>query len=152
MLEAVPKSWLSWDYDILENRVPVAILDLAWTREKGELAIAGRSYEIGREGAMSGAFFLRKGGETIASATKPSAFFRSFDLVFDQSGYTLKAASSLVRRFVLSQGSRVVGSVRPVNMFTRRAVVDLPEDFPLEVRVFITWLVIILWKRDGNSG
>ena len=151
MLRAVPKNWFSWKFEIFDGKVCVANLDLAWFREKGELAIQGRTFEIGREGIMSGVFLLRGDGRTIASATKPSAFRRSFDVVFDQTGYKLETVSPFVRRFVLWKDRRVVGSIHPVHLFSRKAIMELPEYLPLEVQVFIAWLVIMLWKR-GATG
>ena len=90
MLRAVPKNWFSWKFEIFDGEVKVANLDLAWFREEVEFAIQGRTFEIGREGVMSSVFLLREDGRTIASATKPSAFRRSFDVVFDQTGYILQ--------------------------------------------------------------
>ncbi len=151
MLTAIPKSWFSWGYELFDGARPVALLDLACMREKGELLIRDRTYEIGREGLLSGAFFLRKRGVDIATATKPSALRRSFDVYHGQERYTLESATAFKRKFVLREGQRIVGSVRPKSWVSRKAVVDLPEHIPMEVQVFITWLVIILWRRDQSS-
>ena len=64
---------MSKDFEIFDGNTSVAILDLAWLGERGEIKIGGHTYEVGRRGMLSGAFFLRRGGETIVSATKPSA-------------------------------------------------------------------------------
>jgi hypothetical protein len=150
MLRAVPKNWFSWKFEIFDGEVKVANLDLAWFREEVEFAIQGRTFEIGREGVMSSVFLLREDGRTIASATKPSAFRRSFDVVFDQTGYKLEAVGPFVRRFELRKDFREVGSIHPVHLFSRKAIVELPEYLPLEVQVFIAWLVIMLWKRGSS--
>jgi hypothetical protein len=147
MLRAVPKNWFSWKFEIFDGEVCVANLDLAWFREEVEFAIQGRTFEIGREGVMSSVFLLREDGRTIASATKPSAFRRSFEVVFDQTGYKLEAVAPFVRRFELRKDFRVVGSIHPVHCIGRKAIVELPEYLPLEVQLFIAWLVIMLWKR-----
>jgi hypothetical protein len=152
MLKAVPKNWFSWKFEIFDGEVSVANLDLSRFREKGELAMQGRIFEIGREGIMSGVFLLREDGRTIASATKPSAFRRSFEVVFDQTDYKLETVSPFVRRFVLRKDRRAVGSIHPVHLFSRKAIVELPEYLPLEVQVFIAWLGIILWKRQQDSN
>ena len=94
----------------------------------------------------------RGGGRTIASATKPSAFRRSFEVVFDQTDYKLETVSPFVRRFVLRKDRRVVGSIHPVHLFSRKAIVELPEYLPLEVQLFIAWLVIMLWKRGSSRS
>ena len=39
-----------------------------------------------------------------------------------------------------------------VGVFTRRSTANLPEGIPLPVKVFIIWLVVILWKRESDSA
>jgi hypothetical protein len=101
---------------------------------------------------MSGAFILRQGDLELARAEKPSAFHRSFDVVHDGRSYTLGAESALRRKFVLKENGEAVGSVSPLNAFTRKCIVDLPTSIPLPVRVFMIWLVILLWKRDSDTA
>ena len=136
----------------------MANLDLAWFRDEGEFAIQGRTFEIFLEVRKTTfkdlvldeddpPILLREDGRTIASATKPSAFRRSFDVVFDLTDYKLEAVAPFVRRFVLRKDFRVVGSIHPVHCIGRKAIVELPEYLPLEVQLFIAWLVIMLWKR-----
>ena len=156
MLRAVPKNWFSWKFEIFDGKVCVANLDIAWFREEVVFAIQGRTFEIGREGVMSSVFLLREDGRTIASATKPSAFCRSFEVVFDQTGYKLEAVAPFARRFVLRKDFRVVGSIHPARRWlTRKTIVELPECLPLEVQVFIAGLVLCRWVPDidhDNSG
>jgi hypothetical protein len=53
--------------------------------------------------------------------------------------YTLRAKSIFNRIFVLLDGAGEVGSIAPVSIFSRRASVDLPEELPLPVRIFLVW-------------
>jgi hypothetical protein len=65
----------------------------------------------------------------------------------------LRAKSALRRAFILLEGSREIGAISPEGIFSRRAAVDLPEEMPLPVKIFITWLAVILWKRaSGGAG
>lgn len=152
MLRAVPKSWFSSEYRVLENNATVAIIDLSWWREAGELTVGGSTYRVYREGLMSGPFVLESGGAIIARAEKPRAFYRSFLVEHDEKEYTLEAESALYRKFVLSEGGERIGSVYPEHALTRKAVVDFPEEIPLAVRIFMFWLVMILWKRASDAA
>jgi hypothetical protein len=38
------------------------------------------------------------------------------------------------------------------DFFKREWTVDMPEELPLEVSVFIVWLVVILWKRAESAA
>jgi hypothetical protein len=152
MLQATPRNWFSWNFVVSDGEREVADIRLAMLREAGELVVEQNTYRVNREGIMSGAFVLQSAGRDLARAEKPSAFQRSFQIVVDGETYTLGAKSAFRRKFVLKDGERPVGSVYPVNAFTRKCIVDLPADIPLPVRVFMVWLVIILWKRDNDSA
>ena len=151
MLRAEPKSWFSWDYTVYDDGAPVADLDLAWVREAGEVIIEGVACTLYRESLLSGAFILEAGGFPLARAEKPSVLFRTFEIAYD-GHYTLQARSAFGRTFVLREGDREIGSIYPDHIFSRKMTVDLPEALPLAVRVFITWLVILMWKRAAQSS
>jgi hypothetical protein len=152
MLKAVPKSWLSPDYKLSENDTTVAIIVSSWWREAAELTIKGSIYRVCREGLMRGSFVLEGGGSILARAEKPSAFYRSFLVEHGGKKYTLEAESVMLRKFVLSEGGRQIGSVYPEHALTRKAVVAFPEEIPLAVRIFMFWLVMILWKRASDAA
>src|SRR5215813_15559160 len=148
MLKMIPKSWFSWDFIVTDGVSPIAEIDVSWWREKGELKVHGSTYDVYREGLMSGAFLLESSGSLLARAEKPSAFHRSFDIEYGEKFYTLRAESAFRRTFVLMNGDSEVGWLRPDGVFTCRATVDLPEGIPLPVKVFMIWLFVILRKRE----
>ena len=152
MLRAVPKGWFSWDFTIFDGERAIGTIDLAWVREAGELSLDGATYRVYREGLLGGAFILEKDGQVLARADKPSALTRSFTVEYNGTRYTLEAESALRQKFVLSRAGREIGAVRPEHAFTYRAIIDLPEDMALPVKVFVTWLAVILWKRDAEAS
>ncbi|MBA4417739.1 MAG: hypothetical protein C0392_07495 [Syntrophus sp. (in: bacteria)] len=152
MLSAVPNGWFSWDFTIFDDHRVIAKISLDWMREAGELYLDGSSYRVFRERILNGAFLLEKEGRVLARAEKPSALIRSFKVECNGKIYTLEAEAALRRKFVLRGGGRTVGSVQPEHAFTRRAVIDLPEDIALPVRIFMIWLTLILWKRDADAS
>lgn len=152
MLKAVPKSWFSWDFTIFDEMTPVAKIDLAWAREAGELNIGDTTYKMYREGLFNGAFILQTGEGVLARAEKPSALRRAFKVEYNNRHYVLEAASAFGRKFVLREGKRIVGSVYPERWFTRKAIIDLPPSLAFPVKIFLTWLTIILWKRAASAA
>jgi hypothetical protein len=152
MLRAVPKSWFSPDYKVLESNTVIATVALSLLREAGELTVAGSTCRVYREGLLAGSFVLESASSILARADKPSAFYRSFQVKHDDKEYTLGAESAGFRKFVLSEGGKQIGSVYPEHPLTRKSVIDFPEDIPLVVRVFIFWLVMILWKRATDAA
>lgn len=152
MLKLVPKNLFSWDFTVLDESRPVAAIDMSWWGEKAELTVEGINYDAYREGMFSGDFILESAGSRLAAAQKPSAFQRSFIVNHAGKEYTLRASSALKRQFVLLDDSAEIGSISPDGFLTRHAAVDLPVEIPLPVRIFIVWLVIIMWKRQSDSA
>ena len=152
MLRAIPKRWFSWDFAVVQGSQPLADVDMSCWREKGVLTIQGKNHRVYREALLSGDFVLESPESVVARATKSSALRRSFFITHDGKQYTLRARSIFGRAFLLLDGDREVGSLAPEGLCTRRAAIDLPEDLPLPVKVFIIWLAIILWKRDADSA
>ncbi len=132
----------------------MALLEADRMREAGRLILEEAVYPVYREGVFFGSFVLEhEDGAVLATAEKPSLFARRFDVEHDGSTYVLRMASRLRRRFVLIEGDREIGAIRPAHLFSRSALADLPDDLPLAVRIFMIWLVLLLWKRDmGNAG
>ncbi len=152
MLSAIPKHWFSWDFRVMDGTRQVAEMDLSFWRRKGLLSIEGIPYKVFREGLVSGAFILEVGGTVAARAEKPNALRRCFLVEHAGRQLTLQARSVFGRAFALYDGQNEIGSVTPEGFLTRRATARLPEELPLPVRVFILWLVIILWRREADSG
>ena len=152
VMRAVPKSWASWDFRVSEHEVEVAYIDVAWFREAADVTVEGVPYRMARAGFASGAFELRHGGETIARAEKPSAFRRTFDVRFDGRRYGLAPRSILGRTFELRRDGVTVGTIRRETWTSRKARVELPDELPLPVRVFVLWLVLLMWKRESDAA
>jgi len=148
----VPKRWYSWDFAVMHGDRTVAVLDLSSWRERAEIVIGEVTHRVYREHAMSGDFIIEAGGRQLARATKPSAFRHTIIVHYRGKDYTLRKPSVWRRAFVLMDGERQIGSIAPASTWTRRATAELPPDWPAPITAFVIWLVIVLWKRDANSG
>lgn len=161
-LLAVPEGWFSWDFGIYGEEIqeeshsesaPLARVSLSWAKEAGELTIEGVRHRMYREGLASGDFVLEREGEQIVRADKPSSWSNRFEISYRGRRYELEKESTWRRKFVLvDEGRREVGKIEPEGPFTRRAVVDLPEELSLAVRAYLVWLCVILWKRESSAG
>lgn len=130
----------------------VGQISSAWIRERGTMSVRGTTLDLYRESMFGGRFLAEANGEIIASAVKPCALLRQFVIRFDDREIESTAASPFVRSFVIRENGFDIGTIRPLHMFTRKALIDLPDDFPLEVRVFTFWLVVLMWRRQASNN
>jgi hypothetical protein len=151
MLKATPKNWLSSDYVVVENDTVVAQLELSFFSASSDIQVDDKFYRAYREGCLSGSFILESATGILARAKKTNAFCRSFVVEYDGREYTLEAEAALLRKFVLLEDGKEVGSIYPEHAFTSKAMIELPERIPLLIRVFMFWLVAILWKRETDA-
>jgi hypothetical protein len=151
IMNAIPQNWFSWNYKVLEQGSPIADLDLAWVREAGTFRLQSRTYRIYREKFLSRTFVLEEDGAILARANRPNIFLRSFTVDYQGIQLIVKARSIFGRTFVLEQGNQVLGSIYPEHWFTRKAMIELPDTLPLAVRIFMVWLVLILWRRQWRQ-
>ncbi|MDX1531259.1 MAG: hypothetical protein R3362_07015 [Rhodothermales bacterium] len=150
MIRAVPTSWFTWNFRLLQDDREVGRLRQSSWRERARFLVEDVRFELYREGLL-GDFVLRFGESVLVRARKPSVLHRRFEFVFEGQAYTLEPASALSRVFVLRTATVEVGGVEPEGWVTRKAVVDLPKTLPLPVQAFAFWLVMLTWRRSAGA-
>jgi hypothetical protein len=147
----VPKAWYSWDFSVTAGGRTIARFDLSSWRERGAITIDGVEYRAFRE-SLLGDFVIARGSQTLARATKTSAFTNTMIVRYDGREYTLRKQAWWRRTFVVLDGERQIGSIAPTGWCTRHAAVDLPSRWPLHLQAFVIWLALILWRRESHAG
>jgi hypothetical protein len=150
-LRATPARAFSNHFRIETDGEPLGWLKLSGWREAGEISLGDSSYTLASKGFCGKAFTLGIGDEVFVRATLRGALQSRYDVELDGVVYTLRRASGFCRTFSLYGPDGVIGSIRPEGAFTRRTVVDLPEDWPLPVRIFLLWLVLATWNREAAA-
>ena len=150
MLEAVPRHWYSWHYDLMEGVTRLAEVRVSSWRDAGQLTVGQNTFRVYRKGLCKGAFLLESDGSILAQAEKPSVFRRSLDIQHQGRHYILKTAGLFGRRVVLLDGPLEVGSLTRT-ILGRRAKVNLPEELSPPLKGFVVWLAVVLWKRGGAA-
>lgn len=147
MLRAVPIRPFSHSFSVLDGDRDVAMLKTGWFSDTGSATIDGRALRLGRENAFSGAFKLELDGAVVAKAYKRSALRNCFEIELEQTHVLLEREGLLGRSFVVRRGEEVLGRIDPESVFTREARIDLPDEWPTALQLFVFWLVLIIWKR-----
>jgi hypothetical protein len=152
VLRATPRSIFSGAFTGRRGGEVVAEIDPAWFGERAEVTVDGEPYALTRESVLEGTFAMRSGDRVVASARKPSAFTRAFEVELGGRRLELKAVSVWRREFGLFEGGSLIGRIAPAAWLGRTAVIDLPDDLPPHAQVFLFWLVLVLWRRSASSS
>lgn len=150
-LECVPNAFWSWTYNVRGSKNGDARLTFETYREQGTIVVSGMEFTIRKHGWLSGLWTLEQNGLTLATAHKPSALTRVFEVDADDRRLELKARL-MSRTFDLFEDNYPIGVVRPAHMFTRRAWIDCPESVPFLVRLFCFWLAALMWRRQNKNS
>jgi hypothetical protein len=135
-------------YRIAQDGAAVGEIDCRKMRQGATIVIGGATYTTGRDGVMSGAFYLEGNGSRLASAVPASAFKGGFIVQTGGRTLTLARASAFGRTFALTENGAAIGTIAPQGFFSRKSKADLPDDLPMELKAFLIWLIIVIWQRQ----
>ena len=152
MLEGVPLGSISDNFQVHEDGRVITELRVSSWLAKAEFDIRGVRYELDREGFFLGDFVLKRDGNVLARAARRNALFERFDFRMFDHCYSLRGLSLWNRRFGLFEGEKQVGTIYPVRAFARHALIDLPADWPAAIRIFVFWLVLVIWNQETGAA
>ena len=134
-----------------QNQRLLGELETSFWTSNGQLELEEGTYQLYREGRFSGDFLLEREGKVVARAVKPSVLQNRFEIETADRRLVLRKPSSINRRLIVVDGHKEIGSIYPLGVFTRRTHVDLPDDWPVPIQVFLFWIVFNVWKRANAA-
>ncbi|MBI4544751.1 MAG: hypothetical protein HY703_06135 [Gemmatimonadetes bacterium] len=146
------KGLLSPRFGVTEHGREVAVIECASLRERAKLQVGGARYTMCGKGFFQGDFVLEGDGRTLAAAARTGVFRCSYRVRAGDRQLTLRPGSFFGRVYRLWHGDRPVGSIRRTGLFRLDAAAEFPSDLPLEIRVFLAFLVLMAWRRQARSG
>ena len=152
MLAAIPTDFFSTNFRLEQENELVGELDPSIWRSKATLELHEGTYDLYREKTLGGDYLLARNGNVVARAEKLSVFRDRFAVHFDNQVIELKKLRWTSRKFALFDGGRQIGTISPCGLFTKRADIDLPREWPLANRIFMFWLVFLMWKRESQAS
>lgn len=158
MIECLPTGICSWNY-VLRGEGHKARLDFFWSNEQGKIVVDGAEFGIRKHGFMSGRWSMNLRGEVFAEAKKPSSMSRTFYVSSPGGQLFLEADSWSSRTFGLHASGVRKATLRPMHLFTRRAVIQRTSTMTAEqggdpdfaTLCFCFWLTALMWKRQAEA-
>jgi len=152
MLEAIPTDFFSTNFRLEQESQLVGELGPSMWRCKATLELEDGTYNLYREKLLSGDYLLEHNGTIIARASKLNVFRDKFAVQVGNRLVELRKLRWATRKFGLFDGETQLGAIYPKGLFTKRATIDLPTEWPIANRVFMFWLAFLMWKRDSQAA
>jgi hypothetical protein len=168
VLDVTNRSFLKWQFEVSEAGRKLAFIDLKAVKEGADIEISGEPFRMYREGFLRGAYVLEAFGKELVRAEKPSVFHRRFVVDFAGRRFALKAVSVWRRAFTVTEfpnaGSGLgdqmeedkdvaeIARIEPVSWYKFSAVATFDDELPVAVDIFLTTLVLLMWKRGVESS
>ena len=153
MLRAIPETLLSWTFSLWDGDQKVGQANFDWFKRTGRLKAGDSAYRVDPGACRNGPYRLLRGDQVISEAQEVRRLFRNgYVVAYDGRYYEFKATSLLGRGFEVREGGKRVGRIEPEGAVTRRAQARLPEELPLEVRVFMVGVASVAWDGKGIGG
>jgi hypothetical protein len=151
MLRAIPESLLSWTFSLWDGDQKVGEANFDWFKRTGRLKAGDATYRVDPGAGGNGPYRLLRGDQVISEAQEVRRFLRNgYVVAYGERQYEFKATSLLGRGFEVREGGKSVGRIEPEGVVTRRTQAWLPQELPLEVRMFMVGVASVAW--DGKGG
>lgn len=151
ILEAEPTGWVSRNARIRLNDTDLTELTISPWKSRGSFSLNGEDYAIEPQEFWLINAVLKKGSTIIARAQKPSLMRRSFVITSAGHRMTLESRSWSGREYALLIGTQEVGRVTRKGMTGRRVRLEFPDEVPVVLQLFLTYLVLCQAKRESDA-
>ena len=152
MINVRPKSMFSWGFRAESEALGDAVLAYNWGSENGSILIGDTEYDIRKDGPLSGRWNLSNSASIQATAMKPSAMRRAFEVTSPSVSFELRAESAFTRSFEIVHRGAIVGKISPNTAFTRKSTIRCDSVVSEDLQLFAFWLVGLCWRRAQSSG
>jgi len=149
MLELRPRHFFSATFEVSRAGRTLGQVVLAPFGAHGSITLGGERFSVSRLGLFPQRLLLERGGQRLALATRTSWLGSRYRIDHGGESYVLQRMHPFSRRHELIGSRRVLGTVGPRQLFSRSACVRLPDELPLELQLFLFWLVA--WTRRHRA-
>jgi hypothetical protein len=122
---------------------------------RSPFSLDGQEYTAKATSLLGVAFSLQRGDEVIVVEKTTSILTNAQQIEHNDGTWLMKPARYFGRTFnVLSDGGTNLGTIKPARYFFPLSdiTIDLPDNVPTLVQVFMLWLAVKSWAIDTTGG
>ena len=119
------------------------------------ISLDGQEYMAKATSVLGVSFSLYRGDEVIVVEKTTSLLANAQQIKHDGRTWLMKPARYFGKTFnVLSDGGTYIGAIVPARYFFPLSdiTIDLPDNVPTLVQVFMLWLAVRSWTADTGGG
>ena len=134
-------------FEISKDGTPIATLN----EKKLTFDHDGKHYTVSGHGVLTPEYKLNSGETAVATATQ-AALGNRYAVNYEGREWTLKAEGLLAQKYGLFQNDTEVGTISAGGFLSRfkGITVDLPDELPHCVQIFLLLLLISKWSDTSN--
>ena len=122
---------------------------------RSPFSLDGHEYMVKATSLLGVSFSLHRGDEVVVVEKTTSLLTNAQQIEHNGSTWLMKPARYFGRKFnVLSDGGTNLGIIGPARYFfpLSNITIDLPDNVPTLVQVFMLWLAVKSWTIDTGGG
>jgi hypothetical protein len=122
---------------------------------RSPFSVDGQEYMAKATSVLGVSFSLHRGAETIVVEKTTSLLANAQQIEHDGRTWLMKPARYFGKTFnVRSDGGTNLGAIMPTRYFFPLSdiTIDLPDNVPTLVQVFMLWLAVKSWTTDTGGG
>ncbi len=152
MLRLIRQGWFLPRFKVFENDVELPNMAFKFGSKTMNFEIQGVDYKFeARETFFSGGSYVIESNNSILTvAERPGRLGRTFSFVLGAKQYHLCSETGWKPSFVLLEGEHLVGKIYSEKGFRGDVIAELPADLSLPVKMFMLWLVMLIWNQDDT--
>ncbi len=138
--------------DVSRGDQPVTSFDFV---RRPPFSLDGQEYMAKATSLLGVSFSLFRGDEAVVVEKTTSILTNAQQIEHDGRTWLMKPASYFGKKFnVLSDGGTTLGTIAPARFFFPLSdiTIDLPDDVPVLVQVFMLWLAVRYWTTDTGGS
>lgn len=145
------RSLFNFAFDLKRGETIVALVQHRLFGRKGVVEIDGIDYEVIRTGPVAWALVQVGVPGVVASVERPTMMRTRYRLSWNGSSVDVQR-SGLGYRMRLFRGDQEVGVCRLANFFSRRLLLDVPDDMPVTAVALLTWIIVRMRRAAAATA
>ncbi|MDZ4818837.1 MAG: hypothetical protein SGJ20_07675 [Planctomycetota bacterium] len=148
----LPTSLCSWNFRIHGAAFDNAAVTFEFGSDQGGILLGEAEFAICRHDAAKDQWTLEREGRVLAEVKKVSHRVCTYEIAAGENRFVVRGQSPHTRCFDIVAGDKVVGTIVPVHMLTRRTKVECREAVPEHLQLFAFWLGALNWRRNADEN